>query len=148
MRETSLAWALAEAAKPHLNAVERSDVHVAIGVGDTFGAIRFLITSAADRRIALPAEVILGCHGWLDVYVGHEDERHLSGLVEQVLTPYAIRSQQGSTVNGEPTSNRRTVVGEERPVRGQTAGDGTRWPGCDLSVARCLAYGCSPSGGA
>ncbi len=37
--EISLAWALAEAARPHLSNVERNDVHVAIGVGETFAAI-------------------------------------------------------------------------------------------------------------
>src|ERR1700730_12445843 len=51
VRETSLAWALADATKPHLNAVERSDVHVTIGVGETFAAIGYLIASAAGKRI-------------------------------------------------------------------------------------------------
>jgi hypothetical protein len=51
VRETSLAWALAEATNPHLNAVERSDVHL---------------------------------------HIGHQDERYLRGLVEQVLIPCAI----------------------------------------------------------
>ena len=95
VRETSLAWALADAAKPHLNVVERSDVYVAIGVGDTFAAIHSLITSPAGRRIAIPAQLVRECHGWLDFYAGHGDEPYLRGLVEQVLTPYAIRSRQG-----------------------------------------------------
>jgi hypothetical protein len=90
VRETSLAWALAEATKPHLNAVERSDVHVTIGVGETFAAIRHLITSAASKRIALSAQLLQQCQRWLDLHIGHEDERYLRGLVEQVLIPYAI----------------------------------------------------------
>jgi hypothetical protein len=90
VRETSLAWALAEAAKLHLNAVERTDVYVSIGVGETFAAIKDLITLAAGKRIALPAELVHRCHGWLDVHIGHEDERYLRGLVEQVLALYAI----------------------------------------------------------
>jgi hypothetical protein len=90
VRERSLAWALAEAAKLHLNAVERSDVHVSIGVGETFAAIKDLLTLAAGKRIALPAEFVHRCHGWLDVHIGHEDERYLRGLVEQVLALYAI----------------------------------------------------------
>jgi len=90
VRETSLAWALAEATKPHLNTVERSDVHVTIGVGETFAAIRYLITSAASNRIALSARLVQQCQSWLDLHIGHEDERHLRGLVEQVLIPSAI----------------------------------------------------------
>lgn len=94
MRPTNLAWALADAAKPHLNAAERSDVYVSIGVGETFAAIKDLITSAAGKRIALPTEVVQRCHRWLDVHVGHEDEQYLRALVEQVLTPYAIGTKQ------------------------------------------------------
>ena len=94
-KETALAWALADAAKPHLNGAERCDVYVAIGVGDTFAAIHDLITTAAGRRIAIPGELVQACHDWLDVNVGHEDEQHLRGLVEAVLTPYASQSRQG-----------------------------------------------------
>ena len=88
-KETALAWALADAAKPHLNAVERCDVYIAIGVGDVFAAIHDLITTAAGRRIGIPGRLVQACHDWLDVHVGHEDERHLRGLVEAVLTPSA-----------------------------------------------------------
>jgi hypothetical protein len=91
MRETRLAWALADAAKPHLNADERNDVYVAIGVGETFAAIHYLITSAAGKRIALAPKLVQECHGWLDFYAGHGDEPYLRGLVEQVLIPYAMR---------------------------------------------------------
>jgi hypothetical protein len=90
VRETSLAWALAEATRPHLNAVERSDVHVTIGVGETFVAIRYLITSAAGKRIALSARLVQQCQSWLDLHIGHEDERYLRGLLEHVLIPSAI----------------------------------------------------------
>ena len=46
VRPTNLAWALADAAKPHLNAAERSDVYMSIGAGETFTAIK-------DRRGAI-----------------------------------------------------------------------------------------------
>jgi hypothetical protein len=94
-----LAWALADAAKPYLNAAERSVVYVSIGIGETFAAIKGLMTSAAGKRIALPVDVVQRCHRWLDVHIGHEDQEYLRALVEQVLTPYAIRSKQeeGST---------------------------------------------------
>jgi hypothetical protein len=55
LEETNLAWALAEAAKPYMNAVERNDVYMAIGVGETFAAIRQLIATAAAKRIPIAA---------------------------------------------------------------------------------------------
>ena len=85
--ETRLAWALAEAARPHLSPAERTNVNVAIALGETFAAIHHLITSAADNRITLTAELVQRCRCWLDAYAGHEDERHLRGLLEYVLAP-------------------------------------------------------------
>ena len=93
VREADLAWALAEATKPHLNTVERSHVYVAIGVGETFAAIKYLIALAAGKRIALPAELVQLCQRWLDVHIGQEDERYLRRHIEQVLIPYALRSK-------------------------------------------------------
>jgi hypothetical protein len=92
VQETDLAWALAEVAERHLSLVERNDLYIAIGVGDTFAAVRNLITSAAAKRIALPADLVERCASWLDAYVGHEDERCLRGLIEHVLTRHAIHS--------------------------------------------------------
>jgi hypothetical protein len=45
VQEANLAWAVAEAAKPYLSAVERDAVFVAIGAGETFAAIRRLSRS-------------------------------------------------------------------------------------------------------
>jgi hypothetical protein len=81
--ERSLAWALAEATTPHLSTAQLNDLHVAIGVGETFAAIRCLLTSAADKRITLPPELVQGCTRWLAAYAGHEDEWYLRGLVER-----------------------------------------------------------------
>lgn len=90
-QEASLAWALAEAAKPYLCAVERNDVYVAIGTGERFAAIRQLIKSLAVKRIPLPADLVQWCLTWLHAYLGHEDEGYLRHLIEDVLIPCAIR---------------------------------------------------------
>ena len=84
--ERTLAWALVEAAAPQLSAAQRNDVHVAIGVGESFGVIHYLITSAADGHITVPAELVHRCTRWLDAYAGHEDECYLRGLVDHVST--------------------------------------------------------------
>lgn len=60
---------------------------MAIAVGETFAVIPDLITSAADKRITLSADLVRRCGSWLDAYAGHEAERHLRGLLEHVPAP-------------------------------------------------------------
>jgi len=48
--ERTLAWALVEAAAPHLSAAQRNDVHVAIGVGESFGVGHSLPDHLGSRR--------------------------------------------------------------------------------------------------
>ena len=90
--EIDLAWTLAGAGERNLSHVERNEVYAAIGVGEAFAAIRSLITSTAGNRMALPADLVARCASWLDFYLGHEDEQHLRGLIEDILAPYAIPS--------------------------------------------------------
>gem|GEM_PF-5416572 len=77
MQETKLAWALAEAVKPHLSAVERDHVFVSIGAGETFAAIRHLFKLVAIERIPLRGDLVHQCRTWLHSYAGHEDTRYL-----------------------------------------------------------------------
>lgn len=79
--EVSLAWALALTAKPHLDDVERNDIFVQIGAGESFAAIRELLKWVATKRIPLGPDLVQWCVSWLDAYVGHEDERYLRRLI-------------------------------------------------------------------
>jgi hypothetical protein len=90
VEETALAWALAEAVKPYVSAVERNHVFMAIGSGETFAAIRGLFKSVAVNRIALRPDLVEQCTKWLHAYVGHKDERYLRRLIEDYLVPYSI----------------------------------------------------------
>jgi hypothetical protein len=90
VQETNLAWALAEAVKPYLSAVERNHVFMAIGAGETFAAIRGLVKSVAIKRIALRPDLVQQCTTWLHAYVGHKDEGYLRRLIEDYLVPYSI----------------------------------------------------------
>jgi hypothetical protein len=94
--ETNLAWALAEAVKPHLSIVERHHVYMAIGVGEMFLALHRLITSAATNQIVLPGELVQRCATWLDAYGGHSQQQHLRGLVKHVLAPLCVRESFAS----------------------------------------------------
>lgn len=89
VQETTLAWALAEAVKPYLSAVERKHVFMAIGAGENFAAIRGLLKSVAIKRIALRPDLVQQCTTWLHAYVGHKDERYLRRLIEDYLVPYS-----------------------------------------------------------
>jgi hypothetical protein len=81
VRETNLAWALAEAAKPQMSALERNYVFVAIGAGDNFAAIRQLLKIVAAKHIMLRPDLLKRCAVWLDTYVGHREERYLRRLI-------------------------------------------------------------------
>jgi hypothetical protein len=85
VQETALAWALAEAVKPHLSAIERNHVFMAIGAGETFAAIRGLVKSVAVKRIALRSDLAQQCITWLHAYVGQDDERYLRLLIKHYL---------------------------------------------------------------
>jgi hypothetical protein len=82
--EAALAWDLAEAVKPHLNSVQCNYVYVRIGIGETFAAIHWLITSAATTDITLPIGLIQRCRSWLNGYAGHPQQQYLGRLVERV----------------------------------------------------------------
>jgi hypothetical protein len=103
VQETTLAWALAEAVKPHLSAVERDRVFVSIGAGETFAVIRHLCKFVAIEKIPLRRDLAQQCTTWLHAYVGHEDARYLRRLIEDYLVPYAIHGPALARVNRPPT---------------------------------------------
>jgi hypothetical protein len=99
VHEANLAWAVAEAAKPYLNAVEHNAVFVAIGAGETFAAIRGLLRSVEVKRIPLRLDLLQQCRMWLRGYGGHDDERHLRRVIEETLIPYAIGARETMRVS-------------------------------------------------
>jgi hypothetical protein len=100
--EANLAWAVAEAARPYLDAVERDAVFVAIGAGDTFAAIRGLLRSVEIKRIPLGLDLLQQCRTWLRGYGGHDDERHLRRLIEEPLIPYVIGARETMRITRVP----------------------------------------------
>jgi hypothetical protein len=103
VQETELAWALAEAVKPHLCAVDSAPVFVSIGAGETFAAIRHLCKLVAIKKIPLRRDLAQQCTTWLHAYVGHEDARYLRRLIEDCLVPYAIHGPALVRINRPPT---------------------------------------------
>ena len=68
--EANLAWALSLAVKPHVDAVERNDIFVAIGAGDTLAAIRESYQMGCHQRNSDGPDLARRCVLWLDAYVG------------------------------------------------------------------------------
>ena len=106
VQETNLAWALAEAAKPYLSAVERQNVFVTIGAGYSFAAVRQLLKWVAIKRICLRPDLVQRCTTWLQAYVGHDDERHLRRLVEDSVIPWSIQVWATVWVGGLPAERK------------------------------------------
>ena len=90
--------------KPYLNAVERNDICVAIGAGETFVAIRELVKCVAIRRIPVGPDLLQRSVYWLGVYARHEDERYLRRLIEDFVFPNAIRTSATLRVDRLSTS--------------------------------------------
>src|SRR6185369_17138222 len=72
--------------------------------GESFAAIRELLKWVATKRIPLGPDLVQWCVSWLDAYVGHEDERYLRRLIEDVVSPIAIQAWARFTVNRLSTS--------------------------------------------
>jgi hypothetical protein len=81
--EHSLAWQLAEAALPSLDARNRAWVFVMLGAGDSRGAItRALMTFATENR-TLSSDLVDRVLAWLDTCIGSDDELRLRQLLAQ-----------------------------------------------------------------
>jgi hypothetical protein len=91
-QEANLAWALIDAAKPHMNAGERNYAFVAVGAGDTFAAICSLINLVAVKRIPLRPRLVQLCTTWLVCYASHADYGHLRRLLEGFSMPDTIQA--------------------------------------------------------
>ena len=87
---TNLAWALMEAAKPHMNAGECNYVFVTIGAGDAFTAIRSLINLIGAKRIPLHPHLVQLCAAWIRGYAFHDEHENLRGVVEDALRPNTL----------------------------------------------------------
>jgi hypothetical protein len=101
VQEANLAWALIEAAKPHMNAGERNYVFATVGAGDTFAAIRSLINLVAAKRIPLHPQLMQLCRTWLNAYIFHDEHEHLRRVIEDFVAASTI---QASTAIRRPST--------------------------------------------
>jgi len=114
-QEANLAWAVAEAVKPYLSAVERDAVFVAIGAGDTCAAIRRLLRSVEIKRIPLTPDLLHQRRTWLRGYGWHDDERDLRHLIEEPLLPHLIGAADTTPLTRVPPHPNHAVGCASKP---------------------------------
>lgn len=103
-QETKLAWALIDAAKPHMSAGECNYAVVTLGAGDSYAAIRQLLKLSAVKQIPLRPRLVQLCTAWLDAYVFHEEYDELRGLIQGCLMPQTIHA--ALAIRRPPTASR------------------------------------------
>jgi hypothetical protein len=86
VHEADLAWRLALAVKPHLDTVERNDIFVALGAGDTFSAMRRLLKLVAVKEIYIGPRLVQQCISWLEGHVQYDGE-YFGRLIASIVRP-------------------------------------------------------------
>ncbi len=81
---TSLAWALADVAKPFTRRSTRVWLHAAIGAGEIEGAITSLLQNFSRNHTALPIELAAQLRRWIAGYAGSDTEQTLQGLAATI----------------------------------------------------------------
>jgi hypothetical protein len=86
--ESRLAWALAETACPFLDTDERNEMFVAIGIGDTFAAIRQTLEVISRAHRSVDGRTATRLHAWLTAYACHDDEARLRHWIGRVTAAH------------------------------------------------------------
>jgi len=84
MGVTGLAWDLADAAKPCLDRQQRNKVYIAIGVGDVYSAVKFLLQTVVQSQVSVGSETARKLNLWVASYRDHPDEARLLDLIGRV----------------------------------------------------------------
>jgi len=82
--DTELAWELADAAKPCLDRKQRNQVYIAIGVGDVYSAVKFLLQTVVQSQVSVSSETLWKMNLWVASYRDHPDEARLRDLIGSV----------------------------------------------------------------
>ena len=102
IEETSLAWALIDAAKPHLNMHERNHVFTTVGAGDSFEAIRHLLKLIATKHVVLHPQLVQQCKAWVETYSLHEEQLWLRRVIEGFLMSDSVPALTANRVTTTP----------------------------------------------
>lgn len=90
--DEDMAWLLVDAAKSCLTGYARTIVFVELGCGESYLAIKRILTALLSTRIAVPVAILSMLTGWLNGYAGSPEEPQLR------MTLAVIRLQQSEAV--------------------------------------------------
>jgi hypothetical protein len=90
--DEDMAWLLVDAVKSCLTGYERTTVFVELGCGESYLAIKRILTALLSTRMALPVAILSKLNGWLDGYAGSQEEPQLRMMLA------VIRLQQFEAV--------------------------------------------------
>jgi hypothetical protein len=92
--QSDLAWALAQAIEPRLDELERNQMYITLGAGETNETIAEFLRIALDRSITLTPEVVADVESWLDGYAGTDEEAELRALIDKLCAAVPPSEQQ------------------------------------------------------
>lgn len=95
--EHSLAWDLADSAKPMLSRSNRTVLFAMLGAGESGTAIVSVLNAYAIKGQVAPAELMERVAAWVNGYVGTDKEGDLRKIVNRVVGS-AASSQRESQV--------------------------------------------------
>jgi hypothetical protein len=87
-----MAWLLVDAVKSCLTGYERTIVFIELGCGESYLAIKRILTVLLSTRMALPVAILSKLTGWLNGYAGSPEEPRLRMMLA------VIRLQQFEAV--------------------------------------------------
>jgi hypothetical protein len=90
--DDDMAWLLVDAVKPCLTGYERTLIFVELGCGESYLAIKHILTALLSTGMALPEAIISKFTGWLSGYAGSPEEPQLRMMLA------VIRLQQSEAV--------------------------------------------------
>jgi hypothetical protein len=90
--DENMAWLLVDAAKSCLTGYERTIVFVELGCGESYLAIKRILTAVMSTRMALPVAILSMLSSWLNSYAGSPEEPELRMMLA------VLRLQQSEAV--------------------------------------------------
>lgn len=90
--DDDMAWLLVDAVESCLTGYERAIVFVELGSGESYLAIKRILTGLLSTGMALPEGMISKLTGWLNSYAGNPEEPQLRMMLA------VIRLQQSEAV--------------------------------------------------
>ncbi|NVN53639.1 hypothetical protein [Mycolicibacterium hippocampi] len=118
VRQTDVAWALAQAVSDRLDPVHRAQIYATLGAGETFDTIVELLRIAVHCNIELAPELVADLRSWHSGYRGTDDEAGLAAFIAALSGPDATTDTAPFPAAWDPASSPQSAHPfSDRPMR-------------------------------